>query len=210
MGIDDRLRDAARAVDEMWSDPEGVAARCEQMRERLSSSQYSSGDSAPSSSRATLLIATCRHALAQSPSTENILTEALEAQALVQAIGAALAATGPANLRSGARGLAEAGSRGCGAIDRDAAVWATRVPRAAMLTGVSDLARTLEALAGLLGDVGIALVEVATRVIDDESVYWRCVEAIDAADESSDLVRGLLRRLVDLDRESLASGAGGS
>ncbi|MBT2365555.1 hypothetical protein J7E88_09550 [Streptomyces sp. ISL-10] len=175
----------------------------------MSNSQYSSGDSASSASRATRLIATCRHALAQSPSTENILTEALEAQALVQAIGGALAVTGPADLRGGARGLAEAGSRGCGVIDRDAAVWATRVPRAAMLTGVSDLARTLEALAGLLGDVGIALVGVA-MVTDDESVYWQCIEAIDAADESSGLVRGLLRRLADLDRESLTWGAGGS
>ncbi|WSQ03966.1 DUF6099 family protein (plasmid) [Streptomyces sp. NBC_01232] len=177
------------------------------MRERLSDSQHSPGESVPSASNATRLIAASRHALAQSPSTEDILTEAWQAQALAQGIGGALAVTGPAGLRDQARGLSEAGARGCGAIDRDAAAWGTLAPRAAMLTGVSDPAGSLQALAALLGEVGIALVGVALAT-DDEHVYWQCIESIDAADEASDCVRGLLRRLAVLDREATDAGAG--
>ncbi|MFE9480004.1 DUF6099 family protein [Streptomyces spororaveus] len=145
-------------------------------------------------SGATRRVAACRHALAQSPSAVDVLTEAWQAQALAQAIGATLAVSGPAGLRAGARDLSHTAGRGGRVDDWDAAARATSAPRAAMLTGVSDPARTLRALAALLGEVGIALVAVAC-VTDDEHVYWQCIEAIDAADESSDRVRGLLRGL---------------
>jgi hypothetical protein len=51
-------------------------------------------------------------------------------------------------------------------------------------------------LGGLLGDVGIALVALASSA-DDEGTYWQCMEAIDAADESRDRVLEMLRRLAD-------------
>ncbi|MGP3690312.1 DUF6099 family protein [Streptomyces sp. IBSNAI002] len=218
MGIDDRLRDAARAVDDMWSDPEGIAARYGQLGERLGDSPDSSGDSADSArsaSDATSLIDICRRSLAQNPSAAGVLTEAWQAQALARAIGGMLAVTGPAHLRAEARGLSEAGGRGRGVGDRDAAAGAgagaerARVPRAGRLTGVPDPERALHALAALLGEVVVALVAVACAT-GDESVYWQCIDAIDAAEETSDRARGLLRRIVVPDRGPLTRGPAGN
>lgn len=50
----------------------------------------------------------------------------------------------------------------------------------------------------LLGEVGIALVSVACGT-DEEGLYWQCIEAIDAADESNDRVLGMLRKLTAQD-----------
>lgn len=55
-------------------------------------------------------------------------------------------------------------------------------------------------LGALLGEVGMALVAVACDT-DEESLYWQCIEAIDATDESLDRVHGMLRRLAEQDRE---------
>ncbi|MFI0976485.1 DUF6099 family protein [Streptomyces sp. NPDC021093] len=153
------------------------------------------------------LIRVGRHALAQSQAPLDILTEAWQAQALTQAIGGMLAMKGPPELRGEAQGLCEAGGRGCGTID-----WSTLSaggsavsgfpagqppelrPRAAQLGEVTDARGALVGLGGLLGEVGIALVGVACAA-DEEGFYWQTIEAIDAADESNDRVRGLLRRL---------------
>ena len=56
-----------------------------------------------------------------------------------------------------------------------------------------------ERVGGLLGEVGIALVGVASSA-DDEATYWQCMEAIDAADESRDRVLEMLRKLADRDQ----------
>ncbi|GAA3486092.1 MULTISPECIES: DUF6099 family protein [Streptomyces] len=153
------------------------------------------------------LVRVSRHALAQSRTALEILTEAWQTQALTQAIGGMLAVKGPWELRGEARGLSEAGGRGCGPIDWPAlsAAAAERSgstggqppdpgPRAARLTEVPDARGALEELGGLLGEVGIALVGVACAA-DEGGFYWQTIEAIDAADESNDRVRGLLRRL---------------
>ncbi|MFD5510918.1 DUF6099 family protein [Streptomyces sp. NPDC059761] len=154
------------------------------------------------------LIAAGRHALAQSGAAMDIVGEAWQAQALAQGIGSWLAVTGPPELRSEARGLGEAGGRGCGVLDRAAQGAEGSAPdyppRAAQLTGVADLRQALLGLQALLGEVGIALVGVACAT-DDEGLYWQCIESIDAADESSDRVRGVLRRLTVRERGS-ASG----
>ncbi|MER7466980.1 DUF6099 family protein [Streptomyces sp. NPDC097981] len=154
------------------------------------------------------LIAAGRHALAQSGAAMDIVGEAWQAQALAQGMGSWLAVTGPPELRSEARGLGEAGGRGCGVLDR-AALGAEggapdHPPRAAQLTGMADVRQALLGLQALLGEVGIALVGVACAT-DDESLYWQCIESIDAADESSDRVRAVLRRLAVRERGS-ASG----
>ncbi|MER7760200.1 DUF6099 family protein [Streptomyces sp. NPDC097619] len=156
------------------------------------------------------LIAAGRHALAQSRAALDIVVEAWQAQALAQAIGGWLAVTGPPELRGEARGLGEAGGRGCGVLDRPALVGADHrggdaVPRAAQLTAVSDIRQALLGLGALLGEVGISLVGVACAT-DEEGLYWQCIEAIDAADESSDRVRGILRRLT-VREQGGASGA---
>ncbi|MCC0095420.1 DUF6099 family protein [Streptomyces flavotricini] len=154
------------------------------------------------------LIAAGRHALARSGAAMDIVGEAWQAQALVQGIGSWLAVTGPPELRSEARGLGEAGGRGCGVLDRAALRGEGSAPdyppKAAQLTEVADVRQALLGLQALLGEVGIALVGVACAT-DDESLYWQCIESIDAADESSDRVRAVLRRLTVRERGS-ASG----
>ncbi len=124
-------------------------------------------------------------ALAESGTAHDIVAEAWQARALAQAIGSHLALCGPLELRGEARGLSEAG---------EYPAWGAAGPRAARLTGVGDPRSALTALGELLGEVGIALVGVAS-VTDDEALYWQCMEAIDAADEAGDRVRGMLRRL---------------
>lgn len=137
------------------------------------------------------LIGVSRHALAQSRAVPDIVAESWQAQALAQAIGGRLAVYGPLELRKEARGLSETGARGIGAPDHPGVRAGIR---AAQLSEVMDARETLLALGALLGDVGIALVGVACST-DEEGLYWQCVEAIDAADESNDRVRGMLRRL---------------
>ncbi|MEU8566839.1 DUF6099 family protein [Streptomyces pathocidini] len=148
------------------------------------------------------LIGAVRHALAHSRAAEEIVVEAWQAQALAQAVGSHLAVNGPAELRSEARGLSEAGGRACGALLCPGASGA----RAVQLSGVRDPRGVLLDLGGLLGEVGIALVGVACAA-DEETLYWQCIEAIDAADESSDRVRGLLSRLAERERSQSGSAA---
>ena len=137
------------------------------------------------------LIAMTRQALAGSTGAMDVIAEAWQAQALAQAIGNQLALTGPPELRVEGRELGEAGGRGCGAALHPAL--GTGGIRAARLTSVADSRSALTVLAALLSDVGIALVTVACAT-DDEGLYWQCIEAIDAADESNDRVAGMLRR----------------
>ncbi|GGT19020.1 DUF6099 family protein [Streptomyces purpureus] len=142
------------------------------------------------------LIAVGRHALAQSRDALDIVAEAWQAQALAQAVGSHLALGGPQELRGEARGLSEIGGAR-GPLDHPAL--RTGGLRAAQLTGVGDARIALTALSALLGEVGIALVGVACAT-DEEGLYWQCIEAIDAADESNDRVRGMLRRLAVRER----------
>jgi uncharacterized protein DUF6099 len=142
------------------------------------------------------LIVTNRRALAGSDEAVQTMAEAWQAQALAQAIGSRLAVSGPPELRGEALGLTELAGRGCGVLDRP------DLPdgdlRAAQLTELGDARQALIYLGGLLGEVGIALVGLASSA-GDESTYWQCMEAIDAADESRDRVLDMLRKLADRD-----------
>jgi hypothetical protein len=140
------------------------------------------------------LIVTSRRALAAGGDAPEILTEVWQAQALAQAIGSRLAVAGPPELRGEALGLTELAGRGCGVLDTPRL--APGELRAAQLTELGDARQALSYLGGLLGEVGIALVGLACAV-DDEGTYWQCMEAIDAADESRDRVREMLRKLAD-------------
>lgn len=144
------------------------------------------------------LIEAGRRALAESTGAMGIMAEAWQAQALARAVGGRLVLSGPAELRSEARGLSEIGGRGC-AMPAHPAVPAGRA-RASRLTEVTDVQRALSALAVLLGETGMALVGVACDT-GEEGHYWQCIEAIDAADESLDRVHGMLRRLAERERE---------
>ncbi|WP_392673230.1 DUF6099 family protein [Streptomyces sp. LN785] len=144
------------------------------------------------------LIGVSRRALAQSRGTPSIMAEAWQVQALAQAIGDRLAASGPKELRGEARGLGEIGGTGGGTPDDP--VLRTGGVRAAQLSEVADPRATLTGLGVLLGEAGMALVAVACDT-DEEGLYWQCIEAIDAADEALDRVHGMLRLLAEQDRE---------
>ena len=143
------------------------------------------------------LILTSRRALAGSGDAPQIMAEVWQAQALAQAIGSRLAVSGPPELRGEALGLTELAGRGCGVLD--APDLDPGELRAAQLTELADARQALLSLCGLLGEVGIALVGIASAAVD-EGTYWQCMEAIDAADESRDRVREMLRRLADRDQ----------
>lgn len=140
------------------------------------------------------LIAESRRALTTAGDVPELSAEVWQAQALAQAIGSRLAVAGPPELRGEALGLTELAGRGCAVLDTPPLAPADL--RAARLTELGDTRQTLTHLGGLLGEVGIALVGLACSA-DDESAYWQCVEAIDAADESRDRVLEMLRKLAD-------------
>ncbi|MFE2042575.1 DUF6099 family protein [Streptomyces sp. NPDC059477] len=146
------------------------------------------------------LIVTSRRALAASDAMTDTLREVWQAQCLAQAIGSRLAVFGPPELRGEALGLTELAGRGCGVLDEPHL--APGELRAAQLTELGDTRQALTYLCGLLGEVGIALVGVACSAAD-EGTYWQCMEAIDAADESRDRVRELLRKLADREAAAL-------
>ncbi|GAB2978140.1 DUF6099 family protein [Streptomyces pseudoechinosporeus] len=149
------------------------------------------------------LIGASRCALMGSEDAGGIMAEACQAQALAQAIGSRLAMSGPPELRGEAVGLTELAGRGCGVLDvplpRAGAL------RAAQLTELGDARQALVDLGGLLGEVGIALVSIASTA--DEAMYWQCMEAIDAADESRDRVLEMLRRLAVRDEAEQERGS---
>lgn len=126
----------------------------------------------------------------------GIMAEAWQAQALAQATGSYVAVSGPPELRGEALGLAELAGRGCRVLDAPTVDGSFR---AAQLTELGDARRALLDLGSLLGEVGIALVGIASAA-DDEGMYWQCMEAIDAADESRDRVLELLRKLAVRDQ----------
>ncbi|MER6404038.1 DUF6099 family protein [Streptomyces viridosporus] len=141
------------------------------------------------------LIVTSRRALAAGG--PELLTEVWQAQALAQAIGSRLAVAGPPELRGEALGLTELAGRGCGVLGTPDL--GPGELRAAQLTELGEARQSLLYLGGLLGEVGIALVGLACSA-DDEAMYWQCMEAIDAADESRDRVLEMLRKLADRDQ----------
>ncbi|MFJ9715749.1 DUF6099 family protein [Streptomyces sp. NPDC101213] len=138
------------------------------------------------------LILTSSRALAGSGGGGRTLTEVWQAQALAQAIGSRLAVSGPPELRGEALRLTELAGRGCGVLDTPDLDHGDLL--AARLTELDDAREALLRLAELLGEVGIALVGVASSAAD-EGTYWQCMEAIDAADESRDRILEMLRKL---------------
>ncbi|WP_328687959.1 DUF6099 family protein [Streptomyces phaeochromogenes] len=150
------------------------------------------------------LIAASRHALAQSIEAPTVMAEAWQAQALAQAISNRLAISGPPELRAQALGLSELAGQGCAALGTPPLE--PGALRAAQLTELDDPRETLYNLGHLLGEVGIALVGVASAA-DNEGTYWKCMEALDAADESRDRVLEMLRQIAAPDREVVKRGS---
>jgi fructose-1,6-bisphosphatase/inositol monophosphatase family enzyme len=144
------------------------------------------------------LVAAGRSALAGSRGVPAVMAEAWQAQALARAVGGHLAEYGPAELRTEARELSGICASGSAVLDHP--MVAAGAVRGAQLTEVEHVSKALAALALLLGEAGIALVGVACGT-EEEGLYWQCIEAIDAVDESVDRVQGMLRRLAEHEQE---------
>jgi hypothetical protein len=138
---------------------------------------------------ARLIVAT-RHALDRARDVGDLIAEAWQAQALTEAVGAHLALRGDPAVRPAALSLCQAGGRACGALQRPGGARAAPV-RAARLSGVREPGAVLRGLLAILGEVVVALV-TAVCATEDEELYWQCIDAVDAADESKDRVRALL------------------
>ncbi|MGW8377218.1 DUF6099 family protein [Streptomyces sp. ODS28] len=151
---------------------------------------------------AVCLIEATRHALAKSAEASAIVTEACQAHALAEAVGAHLAVSGPPVVRNEALRLSEAGGLAGAALRVQGSPGADGV-RAAQLSMVVDPRGVLHELSTLLGETGAALFSAAVEA-EDEGLYWQCVEAIDATDESGDRVTAILRRLDLLERGGVA------
>ncbi|MFE2413736.1 DUF6099 family protein [Kitasatospora sp. NPDC059408] len=134
------------------------------------------------------LIKTARHALVEARHVPDVLVEARRAALLTEAVGARLAELDEEELAGLGRQLSEAGTVASGCLDRS-------VVRAAVLSGgrsgrlgeLGDLEETLGALDGLLRELGETLVVLACGA-DTESVYWTCIDTVDAVAECKDLV----------------------
>ncbi|WP_051838363.1 DUF6099 family protein [Streptomyces sp. NRRL WC-3742] len=138
------------------------------------------------------LIKTARHALAEARHVPDVLAEARQAALLTEAVGARLADLDDDELTGLGQQLSEAGAHAAVCLDRSvvraALVSGGRVGR---LTELGDLGPALGALDGLLRDVGETLVVLACGA-DTESLYWTCIDGVDAVSDCKDLA-GRLR-----------------
>ncbi|MCZ4119273.1 DUF6099 family protein [Streptomyces sp. H39-S7] len=141
------------------------------------------------------LILATRHALEQAWRVEDLITEAWQAQALAEAVGGHLAVHGPPELRAAGLSGCEPGGPACGPGGLSAPPGTRSEPvRAAILTGVREPARALTEIRDLLSELGTTLAGVACSA-EEEAVYWQCIDALDAAEESKDRVCALLGAL---------------
>jgi hypothetical protein len=139
------------------------------------------------------LIKTTRHALAEARDTADVLTEVWQACTLTEAVGSRLALHGEEPLRAVGQLLAEAGGHAGGCLDRPSDDW-TGFGRADRLTELNDPGTALRELRRLIHEMAEALVVLACGA-DAEHVYWRCIDAVDAAAECQEAVAELLRAL---------------
>ncbi|MFG2911070.1 DUF6099 family protein [Kitasatospora sp. NPDC048286] len=137
------------------------------------------------------LIKTARHALAEARHVPDVLAEARQAALLTEAVGARLAESEDEELTGLGQQLSEAGAHAAVCLDRSV-VRAALVSggRAARPTDLGDLEPALGALDGLLQEVGETLVVLACGA-DTESLYWTCIDGVDAVSECKDLTARL-------------------
>ncbi|MFJ6216500.1 DUF6099 family protein [Streptomyces sp. NPDC092296] len=139
------------------------------------------------------LVRSTRHALAQARSVPEVLVEAWQACTLIEAVGGRLALHGAEPLRGAGQLLAEAGGQAGGCLDRPPDDW-TGSGRAARLTELDAVGAVLRELRGLIHETAEALIIIACGA-DTETLYWQCIDAVDAVAECKDVVTELLRAL---------------
>ncbi|MED7953236.1 DUF6099 family protein [Streptomyces sp. BE303] len=160
------------------------------------------------------LIKTARHALAETRNVPDVLAEARQAALLTEAVGARLAESDEGELAGLGQQLVESAAHAAGCLDQSggdaSAVTAFGVGgRAGRLTDLGDLEPALGELGGLLRDVGETLVVLACGA-DTESLYWTCIDGVDAGAECTDLVGRLLQAVGRATEEDGPPGEDGS
>ncbi|MET9398319.1 DUF6099 family protein [Kitasatospora sp. NPDC002965] len=160
------------------------------------------------------LIKTARHALAETRNVPDVLAEARQAALLTEAVGARLAESDEGELAGLGQQLVESAAHAAGCLDQSggdaSAVTAFGVGgRAGRLTDLGDLGPALGELGGLLRDVGETLVVLACGA-DTESLYWTCIDGVDAGAECTDLVGRLLQAVGRVTEEDGPPGEDGS
>ncbi|MDH6125126.1 DUF6099 family protein [Kitasatospora sp. GP82] len=152
------------------------------------------------------LIKTARHALAEARSVPDALAEAWQAGLLTEAVGARIAERESGETGALGQLLCDAGAHTVGCLEQpttEAAAddgadqeWSRGewggTGRAARLDELGELEPVLDELGRLLHEVAETLVVLACGA-DAESLYWRCIDGVDAGAECKDLVAELLR-----------------
>ncbi|MFF1874269.1 DUF6099 family protein [Kitasatospora herbaricolor] len=159
------------------------------------------------------LIKTARHAMAEARDVPDVLLEAWQAGLLTEAVGSRLAERGDAEVAALGQLLSEAGAQVASCLEPSpesaAAVDFGGSGRASRLTDLGDLDPLLEELARLLHDATETLVVLACGA-DAESLYWTCIDGVDAGSECKDLVAELhraVRRAEPAGEEDTGTGA---
>ncbi|MGW3045094.1 DUF6099 family protein [Kitasatospora sp. NPDC001159] len=143
------------------------------------------------------LIKTARYALTEARHVPDVLAEARQAALLTEAVGARLAESEDEELSGLGQQLSEAGAHAAVCLDRS-------VPKASLVSGgrvgrLTELGEpepVLEALDELLREVGETLVVLACGA-ETESLYWTCIDGVDAVSECKDVavrLRGAVGR----------------
>ena len=154
------------------------------------------------------LIKSTRHGLTEARSVPQVLAEAWQACALVEAVAlvVALELTELA-VRDGsgcgvteiARALAEAAGHAAACVGRppDDGAGPSRAER---LTVLVELAVTIRELRILVQETAESLIVLACGA-NEQELYWRCIDSVDAAAECQDLATQLLRAVDPACRE---------
>ncbi|BFV59285.1 hypothetical protein KCMC57_up43890 [Kitasatospora sp. CMC57] len=154
------------------------------------------------------LIKTARHALAEARSAQDALAEAWQAALLTEAVGAAIAGRESGELAALGQLLCDAGAHAVSCLEEPGRAESAQETadtewhradwggngRAARLDELGELEPVLTELGGLLHETAEALVVLACGA-DGESLYWRCIDGVDAGSECKDVVVELLRTL---------------
>ncbi|MFB7476299.1 DUF6099 family protein [Kitasatospora sp. NPDC056184] len=138
------------------------------------------------------LIKTARHALAETRNIPDVLAEARQAALLAEAVGTRLARDEDGELAGLGSLLGEAALHAVGCLDHAAGDVAGAsafgpASRARRLGDLGELGPMLDELGGLLRDIGETLVVLACGA-DTESLYWACIDGVDAGAECTQLV----------------------
>ncbi|MFI5528666.1 DUF6099 family protein [Kitasatospora sp. NPDC051853] len=158
------------------------------------------------------LIKTTRHALAEARSVPDVLAEAWQAALITEAVGARIAGQEDGELAPLGQMLCDAGAHAVGCLELPGpaggapegapaggdqewhrADWGGN-GRASRLDELGEAGPVLTELALLLHEVAEALVVLACGA-DEEGLYWRCIDGVDAGAECKETVAELLRMI---------------